>query len=127
MLIHIKRAEGPSGECRNRWTALTFKNADEILSRMSNTAPKDGGYDKVDFNIVDAAAKITYSGRYDLKHYSVQVTDLKGHVVDFLEFCGGISKPERMTQAQYEECIVWDTQEFRDECLVMANYFRSQT
>lgn len=61
--ISITRAEGLSSMCRTS-SHLTFASASERLREICASAPRDGGYHKVDFLIryVDGTA---YGGRYD--------------------------------------------------------------
>jgi hypothetical protein len=74
--------------------------ADKVLFDWSSTAPKEGGYDKVDFGIIyDDGEK--YTGRYDLKHHSVEYPNLAKHVYDFVRFTAGKYKGA-LSQEEYE-------------------------
>lgn len=84
--ITLIRAEGPTAECGIFFDAASFFDADLKLKSWSWSAPKAGGYDKCDFWIVDAATGVNYEGRYDLKHWSVELPDLKAGVVRYLEY-----------------------------------------
>lgn len=63
--IRINRVEGPVSLCDRAEVARSYGEAVAILQRHAGTAPDDGSYDKVDFEIrfADGAS---YSGRFDL-------------------------------------------------------------
>jgi hypothetical protein len=87
-LIAITRAEGLISECDKPETATTWPAANAILRRWSETAPKTGGYDKCDFDVVFEDGQI-YSGRYDLQHWSIEAPDLAKHVRSFISYLSG--------------------------------------
>jgi hypothetical protein len=99
--IVIIRAEGKIELCGIEQLAKSWKQADEILLEMSETAPKDGGYDKTDFYIefVDGQE---YEGRYDLKHFTDEIPNLYNHVVDHVSFYTGLRQPHWMEEYQYQ-------------------------
>lgn len=111
--IWLNRAEGPIEECgaitltgRNLW-----KRANLILQTWSETAPQDGCYDKCDFTITYEDGE-TYTGRYDLKHWSVEIPNLAQHVSDFVTFhagrCEESSLPEHMQNGAYAKWLASD-------------------
>lgn len=93
-LITITRAEGLIEECDKPETATTFDHANGILSRWSETSPKDGSYDKCDFSVEYEDGE-NYTGRYDLVHWSKERADLAKHMLDHLTFYSG------------ERCPMW--------------------
>jgi hypothetical protein len=93
--IEITRGEGPSVECGITHICMSWEAADSILYDMSKTAPRTGGYDKTDFVITFKDGE-EYSGRYDLKHHSIEDVSLSGHVVDFVRFHGGLLTKEQL-------------------------------
>ncbi|CAG9229846.1 hypothetical protein PSP6_540001 [Paraburkholderia tropica] len=99
--ITVTRGEGPSDTCRKPETVATYDEANSILWRWSNTAPKNGGYDKCDFVIVFADGS-EYRGRYDLKHWSDETANLAGHVQGLALFYTGRETPAHMTQERHQ-------------------------
>ncbi len=91
--ITITRAEGLVEECDKPETVHSWEAADRLLLDWSVTAPKNGGYDKCDFELVFADGE-TYSGRYDLMHHSKEVPHLAGHVRAHCGTVAGWLKPE---------------------------------
>lgn len=102
--ITVTRAEGPSNSCGKPETAATFDDANLILARWSNTAPRSGGYDKCDFVIVFADDS-EYSGTYDLKHWGVQAPNLAGHVQGLALFYTARETPAHMTQQRHRDYL----------------------
>ena len=102
--ILFNRAEGPSAQCIKR-NFTSFPEVNEYMLEMSKTAPKQNAeYDKCDFT-VDFGNGDTYTGRYDLVHYSVKTPDLPEYIKEQLLFMSGELRPAHMTISQYEECI----------------------
>lgn len=102
--IIFKRAEGPSAQCVEK-NFNTFSEVNSYMLKMSHTAPKkDAGYDKCDFT-VNFGNDDTYTGRYDLVHYSVEVPDLSRYIKEQLLFMSGELRPDHMTLSQYADCI----------------------
>jgi hypothetical protein len=64
MKITLTRAEGPTAECGTK-SASSFEEADAILSRWALTAPKGGGYDKCDIDVLWEDG-LMWSYRFDL-------------------------------------------------------------
>ena len=81
-----------------------WSTADSTLKDWSETAPKEGGYDKTDFTIVYDDGE-TYKGRYDLKHWTVEYPDLAKHVYHFVGFHAGVYKPPHLTAEEYAEIL----------------------
>ncbi len=102
--IWINRAEGFSDECGIDHIVSDFNEADAMLAQMSQSAPDDFGYNKVDFRITFEDDN-TYEGTYDLKHYSVELPDLEGHVARELNFYAGNYCPDHMTVEQYRDFL----------------------
>jgi len=67
--VWLNRAEGPSAQCGD----VTFAGANvvqEVLDKLWQwglSAPKNGGYDKVDFKVEWEDGE-TYEGRFDMKY-----------------------------------------------------------
>jgi hypothetical protein len=97
--ITLTRGEGPIVDCDKPHICASFKEANDILSRWSNTAPEHGGYDKCDFRI-ELDGEEVYSGRYDLKHWRVESANLLAHVAGYLEFISG-PRPEDMGEQNW--------------------------
>jgi len=114
--IEITRAEGLHSEvtgipevCTRETMFGIWDCADSILMKWSHTAPKEGGYDKCDFKITFEDGE-TYSGRYDLKHNSIEYPNLAKHVWGFTTFHAGVGKPGHLTQEDYNKYLtisVW--------------------
>lgn len=76
--IYIRRAEGNSNEDPfvGKWQKFkTFAGADRRLLDISKTAPKSGGYDKTDVEVVWQNGDV-YKGRWDVKHFSQPNPDI---------------------------------------------------
>ena len=99
--ISIQRAEGPTERCLAPRVACSWSEATGILAQEGVTAPASGGYDKCDFTVVFHDGE-QYSGRYDLKHPSVEVPDLFGHVRAHVGAVSGLVRPPHMSQQSYD-------------------------
>lgn len=86
--ITLRRAEGPLTDCDHDVTVESWGRANLTLRDWSKTAPANGAYDKCDFKIVFADGS-TYSGRYDLEHFSRKTPDLAAHVRDHMNYLAG--------------------------------------
>lgn len=104
--IELERCEGRITECTT--TTVTgpevWEKANAVLSRWSRTAPKGGGYNKCAF-VVTYEDGETYSGRYDLVHFSEERANLERHMREFCETYSGRRKPAHMKVADYERFI----------------------
>jgi len=85
--ITLQRAEGTIGRDDFGPKTVTAKEggnvweqADRLLFDWSQTAPRGGGYDKVDFTVNYEDGE-TYSGRYDLVHWSEEYPSLAKEVL----------------------------------------------
>lgn len=87
MNITITRSEGPTEFCGRSHECKTFDQANFWLRSWSVSAPKKG-YDKCDFTIAnEETGDMVYTGRFDLKHWSVQASScLREHVVGYLNY-----------------------------------------
>ena len=85
--IELERFEGLSAEA----ICKSFKAANQILLKWSTTAPKGGTYDKCGFTVEWEDGK-TFSGRYDLVHFSRRTDegtgrpDLIAHIMSYCEY-----------------------------------------
>lgn len=103
--ITLTRAEGPSAECDKPQAVTGWQEADMVLKRWAETAPKDcQTYDKCDFTITYSDGE-TYTGRYDLKNWLCEFPDLGKHVRDFVTFHAGQRKPAWMSDEQYQRVM----------------------
>jgi hypothetical protein len=120
-LIWIDRAEGLHSECGKPVTILAepgpyegrfvlstpgevWNAARHELSKIAQTAPKGGCYDKTDFKIEWTDGQV-YDGRADVKHISEpdNDTDLSDHVWGFITFHIGKRAPAWMGEKKYRE------------------------
>lgn len=100
--IEVHRGEGPQSECDGKWHAFsTFREAEILLSKWAQTAPKKGGYDKCDFKVTYEDGE-TYDGRADITHEHRFGYSLSRHMNDFLTFYAGTRCPPHMKQEDYE-------------------------
>lgn len=82
----LTRLEGPRRFCDKPETVFSWKEADEVLQFWALSAPDDGTYDKVNFEIVYQDGT-TYEGRFDLKHKHWFKSNLLGkHMMDHLNW-----------------------------------------
>jgi hypothetical protein len=106
MLITITRVEGPTHLCGKTVKANNFAHASAILAGWSWSAPEKGAYDKCDFAITDPDNGVEeYRGRFDLKHWRIDMPDLKAHVLGHLAFISGNGKPRHLNELQYMQAI----------------------
>ena len=88
--IELERLEGPISSCTSV-ECKTFTEANWMLYVWSASAPKDFGYDKYRFSIEWEDGE-TYTGRYDLVHYSRRTDegtgkpDLVAHIMGFIDW-----------------------------------------
>jgi len=102
--IIIDRAEGLAHECR-KTEHVSWREAEERISQIRRTAPKEGGYDKCDFQVIFADGD-DYKGRYDAKHWSIaDEGGLASHINSYLNFLAGNRCPAHMTQDEYEKAM----------------------
>ena len=101
--IKLERAEGPVSECGIR-TFATYEEAEAQLRKWAYSAPKDGGYDKVDVVINFADGEI-FKARYDLYHPDREVVDLLGWLKDILFVMAGKQKPSYWTRRSYNRWL----------------------
>lgn len=122
--ISIQRVEGPTDECVSMTTAdgatekALWLAADEALRMWARTAPKNGGYDKCDFQ-VEYMDGSTYKGRYDLKHIDLEYPNLSKHIEHHVKFHSGKYCPSWMTSEQYAKVI----SSFGEECRASYEQF----
>ena len=97
MRIKLHRAEGPSEECVEK-TFNSFADANNQLALWGVTAPKGGGYDKVDFTVDfgitdENGEPVEYSGRFDMVYGGSNDSgeNLQGQIKNYLSFLGGLS------------------------------------
>jgi hypothetical protein len=104
--ITINRAEGLIEECGKPVTVATFAEAQAVLIKWGQTAPKGGGYDKVDFSVVWEDGE-HYKGRYDMVYGGMESdgATLASHISDYLTFLTGSRKPDHMKEQDYRNCI----------------------
>lgn len=104
--ITLERGEGPHHLVDKPYTAGGFEQASDWLAVQAATAPEGGGYDKVDFEILFEDGKV-YPGRYDLRHFSEEIPDLKVHVRLQILFYSGQYCPSHLTEDQYQKYLTW--------------------
>jgi hypothetical protein len=104
--ITITRAEGLIEECDKPVTVSSFQEAQAVLTKWGHTAPKNGGYDKVDFSVVWQDDE-PYNGRYDMVYggHESDGATLASHISNFLTFLAGTRKPDHMKEQDYQNCI----------------------
>lgn len=118
--IRIERVEGLITECVSV-EAMNFSMANLILLIWAKTAPKSGGYHKVDFAITYEDGE-QYKGRYDMKHSSIEIPDLRKHVLEFVNFMRGAAKPAHMKQDVYDTYIS-EFAEAKDQAIDFYNNY----
>lgn len=80
--ITLERLEGQAHECYPR-AFTSYAAANAWLLQASQSAPRDGSYDKVKFTI-EFPDGSRYNGRYDLGHHSVDPCNIQKHVLSAL-------------------------------------------
>lgn len=93
------------GHCigQRKVTVNSWSDADAKLRAWAWCAP-ELGYDKCDF-IVEWENGIKYSGRYDLKHFKVEIADLRAHIQRTAFFHMGVQTPTRMTRDEHRQLL----------------------
>ncbi len=107
--IEFTYKEGRTDQMPKEWPVVCegpdcWALAHKQLLDWSEVAPKTGGYDKTDFTVTYADGQ-TYSGRYDLKHTSIEPVDLPGHMQGFLGFYAGRMRPDHLTEERYRSFL----------------------
>jgi hypothetical protein len=105
--IKLNRGEGPSSECGKPVTVDSWEAAHTTLLAWSMTAPRTGGYDKVDFWLAYRDGYV-YQGRFDMKYLLVDGKNrqsLEEHVQSFLLFNAGLYCPSHLTEEKYRDCV----------------------
>lgn len=98
--IRLRRAEGPTCECVEV-NLSTFAEVDRQIRKWAVSAPKGGGYDKVDF-LVKWDNGDSYDGRFDMKRDHVTGGHfLQDQIRQHLRFITGDYCPPHMTAEQY--------------------------
>lgn len=122
--ITLERAEGLHHECGipvvlngvSEGQVIEYPSvwdaANEVLFKWSRTAPKSGGYDKCDFEVVYADGE-NYKGRYDLKHHTIEHPDLGEHIRGFVGCVAGLVQPEWTKERRNQKC--WESMMKRHE------------
>lgn len=130
MKITLHRAEGPSDQCVKK-EFNSFNEANFQLQIWGNTAPKNGGYDKVDFTVDfgftdDNGEPVEYSGRFDMVYSGLNDSgeNLQGQIKNYLKFLGGLSEYNWMIEKYgldyYKE--QYNSQKARDFLKLIENY-----
>lgn len=101
--ITINRTEGLALDIGKR-DFLSTAEAEAYLRQAATTAPFEGGCDACDFVLTFSDGN-QYEGRIDLKAEHVNGYSIARHVRQQCEFYAGVSKPEGLPQAQYEEFL----------------------
>lgn len=100
--IEIQRWEGLHEECEKTHTLTgenIWKQANELLSRMSRTAPVGGSYDKTGFKVIYSDGN-TYEGRLEL--HGDETPNLQNHMRTYCQFHAGQYCPPHMTEKRYK-------------------------
>ena len=110
--ITLNRAEGLTEECNKPVNVNSFAEAQAVLVKWGHTAPKTGGYDKVDFYVIWQDDE-HYEGRYDMIYggYEHGGDSLAQHIHSFLTFMNGTRKPAHMKEQDYKDYIARQTKE----------------
>lgn len=105
--IVLHRAEGPTTDC-GEVTVDSFFAAQTQLRRWSRTAPKGGGYDKVDV-LIEWQDGSQYGLRYDMVRDCIdrdgRTLALDDEVRACLRFRAGRWCPPHMTQKKYQDYL----------------------
>lgn len=104
--VTITRAEGPSSDCGRPGVYKSFTEANGRLRRISETAPKTGGYDKTDV-VVEWEDGQTYTGRWDVKHHSQKDADLsiQEHIQGWFKWV--LENPDKNDAADLIDAEEW--------------------
>lgn len=104
--ITIERVEGPVEDTDFRKNEYkSFREADEAMLKAAETAPKNGTYDKCDFEVLWDNGD-TYSGRYDMKSPDARGFEyFSDYVWGGITFYAGFNMPSHFTLAKYEEFL----------------------
>ena len=103
--VTITRVEGPTELCDIPTHVDSIDAANRLLARWSHTAPKGGCYDKCDFVIEFEGTEHNYEGRYDLKHGSEELPDLRTQLDYFTGMAVGI-RPKHITPELFERLVL---------------------
>jgi len=100
--VTIQRAEGMVGlDDFDLRTFPSFSLANIRLMEWAATAPREGGYDKVDFTVQWLDGE-TYKGRFDLEGQHVHTADIGVHIWNVASVTSGRLKPGWATEEDWE-------------------------
>lgn len=99
--IEIQRAEGRNDQDFGRYSYTTWDDANFALKEIARTV--DGYIDKVDFT-VEFEDGYRYDGRYEAKN-SGGFESLETHIRTHLATHIGLSKPEGMSEEDYQRLV----------------------
>lgn len=105
MTITIDRVEGPSELC-TKTTYTTWADAEDRIRRICLSAPKDGCYFKISFELVFTDLE-QYEGRYDAAHPESKAYEgtLAKHIRGHLEFYAGLKRPAHIPEEDYDRIL----------------------
>lgn len=87
--------------CPKLEAANDYAEAEEILTRMSETMPKSEGYDTCDFTVTFDDGN-TYVGTFALYHKSVaRNLSLKEHIGDYCRYAANLVKPAHLNDEMW--------------------------
>lgn len=116
--VWMNRAEGPINLCGQR-RFTTLDQADATLLAWAYTAPRNGGYDKVDFKVTFIDGE-EYIGRFDMKHplaKNAEQLSFLSHMRAFVAFQAGERKPDWMKAEEYQKYLANENVEEAKEYL----------
>jgi hypothetical protein len=111
--VEMERAEGPS-PLPPKATLTSWPQAARLAREWSATAPKGGGYDKVDVAVTWADGT-QYAFRFDMTKDCAEGNTLGETMRSGIRFYSGQHCPSHMTLKRYrnflDECVPTETQE----------------
>jgi hypothetical protein len=100
--ITLIRAEGPTYQCGQVHAVENWTQANSLLLGWSDTAPKGGAADKVDYRIRFADG-FECPGTYALRHWEDERPDLQGRLRSIADFYMGKRCPEGWSMDRFRQ------------------------
>jgi hypothetical protein len=101
--IWLNRAEGPTQDVGQK-KVKSFADANRVIKNWATSAPKNGGYDKVDFKVTWEDGEV-YEGRYDMTYEDTWKANIGDQIRRFMLFHSGLERPYWLTEDRYQQQV----------------------
>jgi len=124
--VSLTRLEGPTKQCNQQINCRTMDDANVVLRNWAKTAPKGGGYDKIEY-VIHWIDGTDYIGKYYLRHLD-QLQDDGSRPPDLLNavrhYVGYMARlPEYKPATQTDEEYFVETNFYPGQALRYTEYY----